>query len=68
MRSSNETYETVAKNCSAYAPNSSCKNKASNSASEHGRSCTNCRHFNKTGAYCELDLYDKIVEDHGLTK
>lgn len=68
MRSSNETYEKVAEYCSSYAPNGKCKNRTSNNASEHGRSCTNCRHFNKTGEYCELDLYDQIVKDHGIAR
>ena len=67
MRSSNETYVKVAENCSAYAP-SSYANKTTNSASANGRSCTTCRHFNHNGAYCEIDLYDKIVKDHGLDR
>lgn len=67
MRSSEKTYEKVAENCSSYAPTKGGKNKTTNSASNHERSCTNCRHFNMTGEYCELDLYDQIVKEHDFT-
>ncbi|MGN0165326.1 MAG: hypothetical protein ACI39R_04025 [Lachnospiraceae bacterium] len=67
MRSSNETYVKVAEACSAYEPDSTA-NKTTNSASAHARSCTTCRHFNHNGEYCTIDLYDKIVKDHGFTR
>lgn len=71
MRSSNETYVKVAENCSAYKPNNysnKTSNKATNNAASAGRSCTTCSHFNHNGAYCEIDLYDKIVKEHGFTR
>ncbi len=68
MKSSKKTYEEVAEYCSSYSPDSNCKCKTTNSADDHCRSCTNCRHFDKAGEYCKLDLYDKIVKDHGIAK
>ncbi len=68
MRSSETTYEKVAEHCSEYKPTGRCGNKTCNSASDYERSCTTCRHFNMTGEYCELDLYDQIVKDHGFTR
>ncbi len=66
MRSDSKTYEEVAKNCSAFAPVTS-KNSYSNSTSNTpGQiSCVNCKHFTQE-KYCELDLYDEIVEDKKL--
>jgi hypothetical protein len=66
MRSSNETYKKVAQYCSSYSTDCGCKQKTSNSAGSQTRTCTNCCHFDRTGAFCDLDLYDKIVKDHGL--
>lgn len=59
MRASKETYEEVARECSAY------KNKdtgAKNTACECEHcSCLNCRHF-ANDEHCTLDLYDEIVD------
>lgn len=64
MRASSETYRKVAKACSAYEPMSD--NKISNSCCDKDEiSCTNCKHFDEA-KYCVLDLYDKIVENHGI--
>lgn len=75
MRSSNETYIKVAEACSAYKPdnaskatNSAASAKATNNAASGTRSCTNCSHFEHNGAYCNIDLYDKIVKEHGFTR
>lgn len=59
MRASKETYEHVAKECSAY------KRKeygAKNCASDSCPSCLNCTHFS-TDEHCVLDLYDPIVKN-----
>ena len=64
MRASFETYRKVAKACSAYEPMS--ETKISNSCCDtNDISCTNCKHFDED-KYCVLDLYDKIVENHGI--
>ena len=64
MRASFETYRKVAKACSAYEPMSDAK--ISNSCCDtNDISCTNCKHFDEE-KYCVLDLYDKIVENHGI--
>lgn len=65
MRASYETYEQVAKRCSAYeqVPTDQISNKACECGGE--KSCTNCRHFDSE-KYCKLDLYDQIVKDHQL--
>ena len=40
--------------------------KISNSCCDTSEiSCTNCKHFDED-KYCVLDLYDKIVENHGI--
>lgn len=65
MRASMKTYEDVALNCSAFAPKED-RNTMTNSQTERSNvSCTNCRHFTND-KYCELDLYDKIVENHNI--
>ncbi|MDD6102660.1 MAG: hypothetical protein PUB67_06110 [Clostridiales bacterium] len=66
MRASAKNYETVAKYCGSYAPNSSCGLKNSSTGCETEKSCTNCRHFSSNGEYCVLDLYDKIAKDHNI--
>lgn len=65
MRSDSKTYEAVAQNCSAFSPVGTEKG-FSNSVSNAGQvSCVNCKHFTD-GKYCELDLYDEIVENKNL--
>lgn len=66
MRASKKEYETVAKYCGSYAPNSSCGLKNSSCGDDTSKSCTNCRHFSSNGEYCVLDLYDKIARDHNI--
>ena len=58
MRSSTETYKEVAERCSAYEKKCSCKGLSNDVT---GKSCLNCDHFTDT-EYCELDLYDPIVQ------
>ncbi|BCN30258.1 hypothetical protein [Anaeromicropila herbilytica] len=62
MRSSSDTYKNVAENCSQYSPKNGW-DTFSNSTSEC--SCTTCNHFTKN-AFCDIDLYDEIVENHDL--
>lgn len=65
MRSDSETYEKVAHNCSAFSP-AGVEKGFTNSVSNAGKiSCVNCRHFTDE-KYCELDLYDEIVENNNL--
>lgn len=64
MRADSKTYVEVAKNCSAFAPKNE-TNTFTNSSSESGVSCTNCRHFTEN-KYCELDLYDQILVNHDI--
>lgn len=62
MRADSQTYEKVAKHCSRFAPvemNDSFMNAVE---TEKEVSCVNCRHFTSE-KYCELDLYDKIVDN-----
>lgn len=62
MRASSETYEKVAKMCSAYERVA--ENQISNSACDcKEKSCMNCKHF-ASDKYCKLDLYDQIVKEH----
>lgn len=64
MRASSETYRKVAKACSAYEPKN--KDQMTNSCGDTCEiSCTNCKHFDAE-KYCVLDLYDQIVENHGI--
>lgn len=65
MRATNKVYEEVAENCSEFSPTSS-RSSYSNSYSDgQDTSCTNCSHFNDE-EYCELDLYDQIVENRHI--
>lgn len=61
MRSSKGTYEDVARNCKEYKPTRSMEGTL-NSNCECSISCTNCSHFSHDGAYCEIDMYDKVLE------
>lgn len=61
MRANKETYEHVAKECSAY------KRKEygmtnSTYAQDSCPSCLNCTHF-ASDEHCVLDLYDPIVKN-----
>lgn len=60
MRASKETYQEVAKRCSAYS-HIKCGNCFCN-ADDTTTSCLTCRHF-AADEHCELDLYDPIVEN-----
>lgn len=65
MRASENTYEKVAENCSAFEPKKDAE-RTTNSACESCGchvSCTTCKHFDQD-EHCVLDLYDKIVKDH----
>lgn len=65
MRATNEVYEEVAEHCSRFSPISN-RNSYSNSYSDSKEtSCKNCSHFDDE-EYCELDLYDQIVENRHL--
>lgn len=61
MRSSKETYKQVAERCSSYDKKEG-KDSFSNSVSDTGKSCLNCRHF-ANDEHCRLDLYDPIVNN-----
>lgn len=65
MRSDSKTYEEVAKNCSAFAPNNKDSFSNSTAGTPEKVSCVNCRHFTQD-KYCELDLYDQIVVNKNL--
>ena len=59
MRSSQEIYKEVAKECDSYTSvKPEHDNAFTNSAKEV--SCLSCQHF-CADEQCELDLYDKIV-------
>ncbi len=60
MRSSSETYQEVAKQCSSYEKYE--KAEAFSNKDQDSSSCLNCKHFSKN-EYCVLDLYDPIVEN-----
>ncbi len=62
MRDSKKMYEEVAVRCSAYAPKDG---GSKNSMSESKVSCATCKHFTRE-EYCDIDLYDAIVENHKL--
>ncbi len=59
MRSNNETYQEVAKQCSSYEKHE--RPDAFSNRDDNSSSCLNCKHFSKN-EYCVLDLYDPIVE------
>lgn len=64
MQNQNEIYEEVARSCSEYAPDGrdhSIKNVSDGSDIKES-SCLNCAHFNAS-QHCDLDLYDKIVQN-----
>lgn len=70
MRSDNKTYQKVAENCSQFSPITESREEFTNSGCDRENcgcqvSCVNCRHFDE-GAYCNLDLYDQIVQKHNL--
>ena len=63
MRASNRVYEEVAEHCSGFDP---LRNTFSNvSICHQDVSCMGCRHFDDE-EYCELDLYDQIVDNRQI--
>ncbi len=63
MRASNKVYQEVAEHCSGFDP---VNDSFSNSAGDNQEvSCISCRHFDED-EYCELDLYDQIVENRQI--
>lgn len=62
MRASTETYEQVAERCSEFKPCDKHDIISNSSCCECKVSCTNCQHFTNE-KYCELDIYDKIVNE-----
>lgn len=70
MRSDNKTYQKVAEHCSQFSPITKSHEAYQNSGCDRENcgcevSCVNCQHFDKD-SYCNLDLYDKIVEKHNF--
>lgn len=63
MRASQDTYEIVAKECSAYEPAG--KDVVTNGCPSCDISCTNCTHFDSE-QFCKLDLYDEILQRHKI--
>lgn len=64
MRSDMKTYEAVAFRCDSFSPIQG-TSTVTNSTRDNCVSCTNCSHFTND-KYCELDLYDQIVETNNL--
>ncbi len=65
MRASMETYHNVAENCSAFSSASEDETFKSMYSEGDDVSCTTCEHFTED-SYCDLDLYDQIVENHDI--
>ena len=68
MRADNKMYQKVAEHCSQFSPVTQSREDFQNSNCDRENcgckvSCVNCRHFDND-AYCNLDLYDQIVEKH----
>lgn len=65
MRASENTYEKVAENCSAFTPKKEVERTTNGTCESCGCqvSCTTCKHFDRD-EHCVLDLYDQIVKDH----
>lgn len=57
MRSSQQMYGQVAKNCSQYKMRFI---EALMNVGDEPRSCANCRHFSND-EYCKIDVYDQIA-------
>lgn len=66
MRSSLETYKSVAEHCSEFDPKQE-SDAFTNHEGECDKSCS-CLHCNNftDSSYCSLDLYDDIVSNHNL--
>ncbi|WP_343208991.1 hypothetical protein [Anaerolentibacter hominis] len=64
MSTMSETYKEVAKRCNEYEPKDGCECYHNRLENGESISCTNCGHFEHE--HCNIDLYDKIVENHNL--
>lgn len=62
MRASLNTYQKVAENCSEYRRTAQPYAPVNSTRESEIPSCTNCAHFTNK-EFCDLDLYDKIVEN-----
>lgn len=65
MRATNKVYEEVAEHCSGFSPVTASNSYVDSYSNTSETSCTNCGHFNDK-EYCELDLYDQIVENRNI--
>lgn len=70
MRADNKTYQKVAEHCSQFSPVTQNHQEFMNSNCDRENcgcqvSCVNCHHFDND-AYCNLDLYDAIVQKHNF--
>ena len=65
MKKDAKTMKEVAKLCDRFCSCSVDSCGCSNSTAEKNITCKNCTHYN-TENVCDLDLYEKIVENHEL--
>lgn len=65
MRASEKTYKDVANRCSEFQSVYGTDIYRSMYSDGPAESCTNCKNFSDN-KYCELNLYDQIVQNHRL--